>query len=139
MGPLNEITRAFHHLSTQLALVGFKAKVSKWKLWNPSRISPSIHILNVPMGFQNFSTHFLDEKFISRCGTYQQSSFLRKRPKCFGHFVIMYSSSTFLFHADNASFFFFLVSFGEFQQKRYAGMWGHYGSRIVGVFLGPLN
>jgi len=44
MGPLNEITRAFHHLSTQLALVGFKAKVSKWKLWNPSRISPSIEI-----------------------------------------------------------------------------------------------
>jgi len=48
--------------------------VSKCKLWNPLRISSSIKIphgctsvidglciLGVPMGFQNFATHFLDE------------------------------------------------------------------------------
>jgi hypothetical protein len=35
--------------------------------------------------------------------------------------------------------FFLLVSFGEFWQKNYLGMWGHYGSRIMGNFLGPLN
>jgi hypothetical protein len=74
VGPLNEITHIFYHLSTQLALVGLRVKVSKCKLWNPSRISPSIKIvqgctmprnglgiLGVPMGSQNFATHFLDE------------------------------------------------------------------------------
>jgi hypothetical protein len=32
-----------------------------------------------------------------------------------------------------------MVGFCKFQQKSYASMWGHYGFRIVGVFLGPLN
>ncbi len=32
MGPINEVILAFDHLSTQLALVGFKVKVSKCKL-----------------------------------------------------------------------------------------------------------
>ncbi len=74
MGPLNEITHAFDHLSTQLTLVGLRVNVSKCKLWGPSRISPSIkipqgytlvtyglHIFGVPMGFQDFAMHFLDE------------------------------------------------------------------------------
>jgi hypothetical protein len=38
MGLMNEIILAFDHLSTQLALIGFRVKVSKCKLWNPSRI-----------------------------------------------------------------------------------------------------
>jgi hypothetical protein len=29
-------------------------------------------------------------------------------------------------------FIFFHVSFGEFQQENYVGMWGHYGSRVMG-------
>jgi hypothetical protein len=40
----------------------------------------------------------------------------------------------FYFFTDNTFFFFLLVSFGEFQKESYVGMWGHYGSRIVGVF-----
>jgi hypothetical protein len=32
MGPMNEITYTFNQLSTQLDLVGFRAKVSTWKL-----------------------------------------------------------------------------------------------------------
>jgi hypothetical protein len=40
---------------------------------------------------------------------------------------------------NNISFFFILVSFDEFQKESYAGMWGHYGFKIVGVFLGPLS
>jgi hypothetical protein len=39
---------------------------------------------------------------------------------------------------DNTSFF-LLVSFGKFQHESYAGMWGHYGSKIVKVFSGPFN
>jgi hypothetical protein len=74
MGPMSEITRACDHLSTQLALVGFRAKMLKCKLWNPLGISPGIKIfqgctlvtsglciLGVPMGSQDFATHFLDE------------------------------------------------------------------------------
>ncbi len=57
----------------------------------------------------------------------------------FGHFVLMCRLSTFVFHTDNTFFFFFLVSFSGFQQESYVGMWGHYGSMIVGVFSRPLN
>jgi hypothetical protein len=49
------------------------------------------------------------------------------------HFVLMCNLSTFLSHMHNISFFFFPISFGKFQQESYACMWGHYGSRIVGV------
>jgi hypothetical protein len=46
--PMNELTDAFDHLSTQLALVGLKVKVSKCKLWSPLRIFPCIKI---PQGY----------------------------------------------------------------------------------------
>jgi hypothetical protein len=71
---MNEITYAFDHLSNHLALVGLRIKVSKCKFWNPLRFSLGIkipqgctlvidglRILGVPMGFQDFATHFLDE------------------------------------------------------------------------------
>jgi hypothetical protein len=74
VGPMNEVTRAFDHLSTQLTLVGLKVKVSKCKLWSPLKISPNIEIpqgytlvlnglriLGVSMGTQDFATHFLDK------------------------------------------------------------------------------
>jgi hypothetical protein len=74
VGPLNEITRAFDHLSTQLTLVGLRVNVSKCKLWGPLEISLGIkilqgytlvsyglHIFGVLMGFQDFAMHFLDE------------------------------------------------------------------------------
>jgi len=74
VGLVNEITRAFDHLLTQLPLVGLRVKMSKFKLWSPLRISPNIEILQdytlvtnglrilgVPMGSQDFAMHFLDE------------------------------------------------------------------------------
>jgi hypothetical protein len=74
MGFLNEITRAFDHLSTQLALIRLRVKMSKCKLWNPLKIylgikiprdytlvTNGLRILVVTMGFQDFATHFLDE------------------------------------------------------------------------------
>jgi hypothetical protein len=36
---MRKIILAFDHLSTHLALVGFKVKVKKCKFWSPSRIS----------------------------------------------------------------------------------------------------
>jgi hypothetical protein len=47
--------------------------------------------------------------------------------------------STFLFHLDKTSFFFLHVSFGEFRQNNYVGMWGHYVSKVMGVYSRPLN
>ncbi len=35
--------------------------------------------------------------------------------------------------------YFFLISFGGFPHESYVGMWGHYGSRIEGVFSGPFS
>jgi hypothetical protein len=71
---MNEITRAFDHLLTQLTLIGLRVKVSKCKLWSPSGIYPSIKkfqgyilvinglcILGVPVGSLDLATHFLDE------------------------------------------------------------------------------
>jgi hypothetical protein len=74
MGPMSEIVPTFEHLLTQLTLVGLRVKVSKCKLWSPSRISSNINIpkgctlvinglciLGVLMGSQNFVMHFLDK------------------------------------------------------------------------------
>jgi hypothetical protein len=73
-GPMNEITHAFDHLSTQLTLVGLRVKVLKYKLWSPSRISLGIEILQdcilitnglcilgVLVSSQDFVMFFLDE------------------------------------------------------------------------------
>jgi hypothetical protein len=61
-----------------------------------------------------------------------------KMPMLLWAFVFMCTSSTFLSHIDNTSFF-LPIFFGEFWQESYACMWGHYGSRIMGVFLGPFG
>jgi hypothetical protein len=71
---MNELSCAFDHLLTQLAQLGLKVKMSKCKFWNPLRIFLGIeilhaytlvtngfHILSVPIGFQDFATHFLDQ------------------------------------------------------------------------------
>jgi hypothetical protein len=71
---MSELSCAFDHLSTQLAQVGLRVKVSKCKFWSPSKISLGIEIshgytlvtyglriLGVVMGFQDFAMHFLDE------------------------------------------------------------------------------
>ncbi len=42
---MSEITRTFDHLLTQLTLVGLRVKVLKYKLWNPSRVSLGIEII----------------------------------------------------------------------------------------------
>jgi len=67
--------------------------------------------------------------------TYLWSSSPTRCLGCFGHFVSMRSLLTFLFHTSNISFF-CLISFDKFWQ---GSMWGHYGSKIVRVFLGPLS
>ncbi len=47
VGPLNEITHTFDHLSTQLTLIGLRVKVLKCKFWSPSGVSLGI---NIPKG-----------------------------------------------------------------------------------------
>ncbi len=87
-------------------------------------------------GYSRFYHAFFGWGFISGRGVYWWFSSLGRHPGYFGHFVLMCSSSTFLSHIDNTSFFFFLVYFGQFRQKCYAGIWGHYGFSFVGVLLG---
>jgi len=55
-----------------------------------------------------------------------------RHKSCIRHFVLMCHSSMFLYHSEITPSFFLLVSFGEFWQESYVGVWGHYGSR-------PLN
>jgi hypothetical protein len=90
-------------------------------------------------GFLGLCHTLLGRGFIFKHGAYWQSSSLKRHPSCFGHFVFMCSSLTFLSHKNNTSFFFLPVSFGRFQQENYAGMWGHYESKIVGVFSRPFS
>ncbi len=90
-------------------------------------------------GLLRFGHTFFGWGFILGYGAYEQSSFPGRLPSCFGHFVFMCSSSTFLFDMDNTSSFFFFVSFGGFWWESYACIWGHYGSKIMGVFSGPLS
>jgi hypothetical protein len=44
VGFMNEVILSFDHLSTQLALVRLRVKVSKCILWNPSRIFLGVEI-----------------------------------------------------------------------------------------------
>jgi CBS-domain-containing membrane protein len=74
MGPTNEISHTFDHLLTQLAQARLRVKVLKCKFWSPlgiflgikilqsyTLVTYGLHILVMPMGFQNFAMHFLDE------------------------------------------------------------------------------
>jgi hypothetical protein len=90
-------------------------------------------------GFSKLCHVVFGRGFILGCGTYRWSSSLGKHQGCFGHFVLMCSLWTFLSHMDNISSSFFHVSCGVFWQKSYVDMWRHWGSRIMRVFLGPLN
>ncbi len=90
-------------------------------------------------GFLGLCHTFFGWGFILGHGAYWWSSFFGKLPSFFGHFFFMHSLSTFLFHMDSTSFFFLLVFFGRFQHESYVGIWGHYGSKIMGVFSGPIS
>jgi len=74
VGPMNELSCTFDHLSTQLAQVELKVKMLICKCCSPSRIFLGIeilhecilvtngpHILGVLVVFKNFAMHFLDE------------------------------------------------------------------------------
>jgi len=67
-------------------------------------------------GFSGLCRAFLGWSFISKCGAYSWSSFLRRRTSCFGHFVLMCHLLTFLSHLDRTYFFFLYVSFGGFNK-----------------------
>jgi hypothetical protein len=149
VGPMGEIICAFGHLSTQLSLVGFKVKMSMCKLWNPSRIFPGIRIhqhyifvtdglciLGVPMGSQDFATHFLDGALSQDVAYINDLLLLGRHPCCFGHFILMCNSSTFLSHINNTSFFLFLLV--GFNKKVMQVCGDIMGLRSWESFQGPL-
>jgi hypothetical protein len=61
-------------------------------------------------GFQNFATHFLDDVLFQDVTHIDDLPLLGDAHVCFEYFVLMCSSSTFVFHLDNI-FVFFLLSF----------------------------
>jgi hypothetical protein len=119
VSPMSEITHAFDHLLTQLALVGLKVKVSKCKFWNPLRIFLGIKILqgytlvrnglcilSLLVGSQDFAMHFLDEVLFYNMAHIDDLPLLRDVQVTLG-ILSSCSLSTFLFHMDN----FFFPSF----------------------------
>jgi hypothetical protein len=90
-------------------------------------------------GFLGLCHTFFWWGFILKRGAYRWSLFLKRCPNCFGHFVFMCGSSTSLFHTGNTFFFFLPIYFVGFWQESYACMWGHYGSKIMGVFSRPFS
>ncbi len=134
-----------------LALVGLRVKMSKCKLWSSLRVLldkdfSKLHFghrwlthFGCANGFLKLCHTFFGWGFSSRCGAYRWSSSLGRSLGCIGHFVFMCHSLTFLFHSDNTFSFFILISFGEFRQENYASLWGHYGSRVMGVYSGPFS
>jgi len=129
MGPMSEITRVCDHLSTQLALVGLRVKVLKCKLWNPLRISLGIKIfqgytlvtsglciLGVPMGSQEFATHFLDEVLSQDMAHIYDIPFLGNTQVVLGILssCVTYQPSYFTWTIfPSSSFLFFLMNFDK--------------------------
>ncbi len=90
-------------------------------------------------GFSQLCHAFFERGFILWHGIYWWSSSFGIHTCCFGHFIFMCRSSTFLFHSNNISFFFLHVFFGGFWQKNYVSMWVHYGLRVMKVYSKPFN
>ncbi len=98
-------------------------------------VTYGLHILGVLTGFQNFATHFLDESLSQEVAHVDDLPLLGDAHVVLGILFLCVARRPFLSHMDNTSFFFFLVFFNKFQQESYVNMWGHYGSKIMGVFF----
>ncbi len=89
-------------------------------------------------GFSRICQTFFGWGFISKHGTYQWSSSFRRH-----HVALGILSSCVVCQPSYLTWttfsFFFLVFFGEFRHENYVGMWGHNGSKIMGVFSRPLT
>jgi hypothetical protein len=146
VGLVNEIIHAFDLLSNQLTLLGLSCTLESIRNLSKNRIFSRLYFghrwfmhFGCGNGFLGLCHSFFGWSFISGCYAYRWSSSPKRCPGCLGHFVLVCGSSTFLFHIDNMFFFFLPISFNEFQQENYTGMWGHYGSKTMGVFSGPLS
>jgi hypothetical protein len=67
------------------------------------------------MASQDFAIHFLDNVLFQYVMHINDFFSFEKRPSCFGHFVLMCSSSTFLSHMGDISFSFLPIFVGEFR------------------------
>ncbi len=93
---------------------------------------------DVPMGFQDFATHFLDEVLFQNVAHIDDFPLL-------GDPQVAFILSSCVAHRPSYPtrtifyLFFFPIFFGKFQQENYISMCGHYGSRILGVFARSFN
>jgi hypothetical protein len=145
---MNEISSNLDHFSTQLRLIGLKVDVLKCKFWSSSKIFLGInipqnytlvidelHILGVPMGLQDFTMHFLDEVLSQNVVHIDDLPFLGNAQAVLG----ILSSCV----ACQPSYFTWTILpsclFWRVSKGSYACMWGHYGSKIMGIFSRPLS
>jgi len=88
------------------------------------------------VGSQDFATHFVDEALSPDVAHINNLPFLGNDQVVLG----ILSSCV----ARQPSYFTRTIPppsclFRGFRRENYVGMWGHYGSKIVGVFLKPFN
>jgi hypothetical protein len=78
-------------------------------------------------------------RFYFKSGAYWWFFFLWKTHKLLWAFCLHVSLIDLLFSLKQYFFYFLHVFFGRFQQNSYVDMWGHYGSNVMGVYLGPIQ
>jgi hypothetical protein len=91
------------------------------------------------MGSEDFVTHFLDEALFQDVVHIDDIFILRNTQIASGILSSCVTNRPFYLIRTILLSFFFRVFFGEFQQYSYVGTWGHYGSRVMGIYSRPLN
>ncbi len=90
------------------------------------------------MGFWDFAMHFLDETLFQDVVHIDDLPFMGNAHVILS--ILSFCVARWSYYFTWIIFFFFLlVSFGKLWHESYVGRWGHYGSKIVGVFLRPLS
>ncbi len=95
-------------------------------------VTNGLRILNVPMVFQDFVTNILVEALFQDVVHINDFLLLGNAHVMLG---ILSSCVTCQPSYVTYKFFYFIffhVSFGEFRQENYVGMWGYYGFRVMG-------
>jgi hypothetical protein len=100
-------------------------------------VTNGLGILSVLVGFQGFVTHFLDEVLFQDV-VHINDLFLLGDTK-----VALGILSSLVIRQPSYLTWTILISimsfFGEFQQENYASLWEHYGSKVMGIYSGPLS
>jgi len=88
-------------------------------------------------GFSRLVTHFLDGVLFQDVAHIDDLPFLGNSQVTLG--ILSSCVNRQPYFIRTIPFFSFLFFFGEFQQESCASMWGHYRSKVMGVYSRPFN